>query len=188
MNSFQMVAAAVFVAGASLPAASMARDMPVIMTDQEMAVSRGGFVVAGMEIRIGAELRTFIGGELVMKTVVNWDQDARMTESWAAPSLVAVEPGSLAKTLLSGGSISASLDGQKVYLANEGRTALLQSSDGKIQNMVFNTANGIDLRQEADVSLALSGYKQFHEAMAPGILMTGLGDALALSALTASRP
>ena len=107
MNSFQMVAAAVFVAGASLPAASMARDMPVIMTDQEMAVSRGGFVVAGMEIRIGAELRTFIGGELVMKTVVNWDQDARMTESWAAPSLVAVEPGSLAKTLLSGGSISA---------------------------------------------------------------------------------
>lgn len=173
-----------------LPTAVLAQtdDLPRILSEQELADARGGFVIAGLELSLGAELRTYLGGELAMRTVVNWNDDGPQSEQWVSALLEPTTAASLGNSLFANGNLRLNLNGQNVFLANDGQTALLQPVDGRLQNMVFNTANGIDLRQEADISLAVSNYQTFREAMAPAILMSGLGEAISQTAIGATSP
>lgn len=161
-------------------------DLPRILTERELDEARGGFVVAGMEISLGAEMRTFLGGELAMRTTLNWEDGGPQTDQWVSAGLEPAAAAALRTGIFANGNLSMSLNGQPLFLANAGQTALLQRTDGRIQNMVFNTASGIDLRQEADISLVVSNYQAFRDAVAPAILMAGMGEAISQSAIGAT--
>ena len=161
----------------ALPAPAFAEDLPQRLSDEEMAAARGGFTVAGMEISLGAEMRTYLDGQLAMKTIVNWNDDGPTSDQWVSPYLQPATASALA------GGLAMNVNDQPVFLANDGQTALLQRIDGRLQNLTFNTASGIDLRQEADISIAVSNYQAFQNAMAPSILMSGLADAISQSSI-----
>ena len=167
----------------ALPAPAFAEDLPQRLSDEEMAAARGGFTVAGMEISLGAEMRTYLDGQLAMKTIVNWNDDGPTSDQWVSPYLQPATASALAGGLFSNGRLAMNVNDQPVFLANDGQTALLQRIDGRLQNLTFNTASGIDLRQEADISIAVSNYQAFQNAMAPSILMSGLADAISQSSI-----
>ncbi|WPZ02607.1 hypothetical protein T8S45_07015 [Blastomonas marina] len=169
------------------PIATHAReagDQPRLLSDEEMSDARGGFTINGLEIRLGAEMRTYLGGELVLRTIVSWEDSGPQSEQWASPLLHPVDAAAMRAGLLANGNLQMSVNSQPVFLTNEGQTALLQRVDGRLQNMIFNTASGTDLRQEAEISLSIANYQDFRTAMAPAIMMSGLADAIAQSALS----
>lgn len=161
-------------------------DLPRLLTMEEMAEARGGFTIAGLEVNLGADLRTYLDGELVMQTIVTWENDGPNSQRWVSDLLTPASASGLENGLLGNGSLAMNINGQEVFLANDGQTALMQQVDGGLQNLAFNTASGIDLRQEADISLAISNYQAFSDLMAPSILMSGLGEALSLTAVGAT--
>lgn len=169
------------------PIATHARegdDRPRLLSDEEMSEARGGFTINGLEVSLGAEMRTYLGGELVLRTIVSWEDSGPQSEQWVSPLLQPVDAAAMRAGLLANGNLQMSVNSQPVYLTNEGQTALLQRVDGRLQNMIFNTASGTDLRQEADISLSIANYQDFRTAMAPAIMMSGLADAIAQSALS----
>lgn len=157
-----------------------------LLSTQELAEARGGFVIAGLEISLGADLRTYLGGELAMQTIVSWKDQTQTEERWVSTALTPVTAASLENGLLANGRLTMNVNGQEVFLANDGQTALLQRVDGRLQNIALNTASGIDLRQEADISIAVANYQAFREAIAPAIVMSGLGEALSQTAIGAT--
>ncbi|UVI39580.1 hypothetical protein [Qipengyuania spongiae] len=169
------------------PLHAQSDDLPQILTESELAEARGGFVVAGMEIRLGADLRTYLNGELALRTTISWEDDGPKTDQWVSATLAPASALAIGG-ILANGNLALNVNGQPMFLANEGQTALLQRTDGQIQNVAFNTASGIDLRQEADISLAVANYQMFRDAMAPAILMSGLGDAISHAAIGATAP
>ncbi|WP_340268345.1 hypothetical protein [Sphingobium mellinum] len=142
------------------------------LTDAQLDAQRGGFVVSGVDIRLGVEMRTYIGGSLVLQTNISWSDQGmavdRSVSSALAPAtaetLGAAGFGPLLERYLGSGGL---------FLANEGRTALLQRADGSLQTMILNSASNVALRQEIDAKLDLGGFSPFQTA----ILTSKLGAA-----------
>ncbi len=167
------------------PAAAEEFPADALMSDEELGAARAGFTLGGLEISLGADLRTYLDGELVLRTIVNWTGGERSSERWASDALTLADADAL-DGMLANGHITMHLNGQDLFLANDGQTALLQRSDGGLQNLVFNTASGIDLRQEADISIGLANFEAFQSAIAPALFMSGINDAINYSAVGAT--
>ena len=131
------------------------------VADAELAEQRGGFAWEGMEIRLGADIRSYLDGELVLQTLVNWDEAGASTSRLVSGALTPAAAAELQAGVLSTGSISMRVGDADVFLANQGQTALLHRVDGPVQSVVVNTASNTALRQEMDVQLDLSNYEAF---------------------------
>lgn len=131
------------------------------VADAELAEQRGGFAWEGMEIRLGADIRSYLDGELVLQTLVNWDEAGSSTSRLVSGALTPAAAAELQAGVLSTGSISMRVGDADVFLANQGQTALLHRVDGPVQSVVVNTASNTALRQEMDVQLDLSNYEAF---------------------------
>lgn len=173
------------IAAAPMPALAGEFPREAMLSAEELSAARAGFTIAGLEITLGADLRTYIDGELALHTTVRWEGDTRTTERWVSDALIPADADAL-DGILANGHITMQLNDQDIFLANDGQTALLQRSDGGLQNLVFNTASGIDLRQEADIAIGLANFEAFQSAIAPSIFMSGLNDAMDWSATGAS--
>jgi hypothetical protein len=174
--------------GVSSPAAAQ-DELPTnaMLSDEELASARAGFTLAGLEISLGADMRTYVDGELALHTIVSWVGNQHTTERWVSDALTPADADALGG-VLANGHIFMRLNDQPVFLANDGQTALLQRSDGGFQNLVFNTANGVDLVQEADISIGLANFQAFQAAIAPSIFMSGLNDEIAWTSAGATGP
>ena len=148
------------------------------MDDSELADQRGGFAVEGMNVTLGADIRTYLNGDLALHTVVNWTDTGAHATQTASAVLTQAGARDLAAGALAGGRMSMTMGGSTVYLANEGQTALVQRTDGGIQNMVFNTANNQTISQHVDATLNLQGYDAFRADIVSGRLSESLGSAL----------
>lgn len=145
-----------------------------ILTDRELAELRGGFSLEGLELSFGAEVRTYLDGQLVLQTNFNWSRDGIIRSEFVSDVLSQPEPAQLAAGLLAGNGITASLTGQRIFLANNGQTAILHRTDRSIQNILLNTASGLHARQEVDASVNLTNAQSFLGLVRD----TRLGDAL----------
>jgi hypothetical protein len=152
-------------------------DDAAIVSDAELADQRGGFTLAGMEIRLGAEMRTYLNGDLALMTVVNWGPDGVTSSQTASAALSAARLDALQAGLAGSGSFALKMGDTPVYLANNGQTALLQRADSAIQNVLINTASNISVTQQTEATLDLSGYQGFQT----DILSSRLSDALGSS-------
>lgn len=145
-------------AGERLDFASLER-----VSDDELAEQRGGFSWGGLTIRFGAEIRTWLGDELVLHTTVNWTEEGAVTSQTASGVLTPVDAAALQNGILSSGNITIKVGDAKVFLANEGGTAILHQTDGSIRNVLINTATGVTARQQIDATLDLGGYDGFRD-------------------------
>lgn len=136
-------------------------DDPTLMVrvgGDELAQQRGGFRVGSLDISLGAEIRSYVGDTLVMQTNISWTDVATKVQRTFSAGLSQNAATGLASGLLEGGDLKIGLSNQAVFLANQGRTAFVQRTDGTIQNIIVNTASNVDLRQDVDVRIDIAGF------------------------------
>lgn len=153
------------------------------LDDEQLAMQRGGFSWQGMDIQFGAEIRSYIGDELVMMTRATWADGANNVERTVSSALTPVAANQLDAMLANGLNIRA--DSNNVFVANQGKTAFIQRTDGVIQNIIANVASNVDLRQEVSVTLDIASFAPFQnnviESRISSALATLNGIALARS-------
>lgn len=162
---------------------------PGSMTDPDLDRQRGGFMTPlGLDIGFGAVVRTTINGALALETRLTWDPGQ-------GPPTKTVTAGaeSLDLAAASAGGIHLPANtpqewsGVVVPAGDGGATAVLhQLGASGITNMVLNTADNRDIRQDTDVTLTVPNLDALtKDALAAGV-GTRLQDALGLAVTTAA--
>ncbi|MFN3523635.1 MAG: hypothetical protein ACK4YQ_15415 [Phenylobacterium sp.] len=105
---------------------------------------RGGLRTPdGLEFGFGAVVRTFVDGAMALETHVTWTDQGpvEMSGLGAAPQALALPGGAEAWRGL-------------VLPGDGGATTILHKlDDGQVRNVILNTANNRDIRQETEVTL-----------------------------------
>jgi hypothetical protein len=189
--------AAALIAGATSPAfaeitggqSAMGEDASVsdlpVVSDEELDQNRGGFTWEGVDINLGAEIRTYLDGALVLQTNISWTAAGANTTRFVSAALTPASAAQLQAGILSNGGISMHVGDQSVFLANGGQTAILQPTDGAIQNILINRASNISARQEIDAVLDLGNFGQFQQRTGDSRIGDMIGEALDLGTLGA---
>ena len=159
-------------------------ELPVV-PDAELAESRGGFSWQGVEIGLGAEIRTYLDGALVLQTNISWTATGATATQLVSGALTPADAAQLQAGLLSRSGISMRVGDQSVFLANGGQTAVYQRTDGAIQNVLINRASNISARQEVDATLDLHNFGQFQQQIGQSRMGDAIGDAIDLGTLGA---
>ncbi|QPQ55862.1 hypothetical protein IC614_04560 [Allosphingosinicella flava] len=154
-----------------------------MVDDEELAEQRGGFVFAGMDINLGAQIRTYLDGELVLQTTVNWGATGTSNTEVMSGALTPADAAQLQAGILSTGGITMRVGDNTVYLANQGQTALMHRTDGGLQNVLINTASGVNFTQEVDANLDLGGFQQFSAGLVSERLSDSIGASIASATL-----
>lgn len=160
-------------------------DLAILLSEEELGELRGGFVVSGMTVSFGADIRTYVDGELLLQTVLNWGPDGADTVQTAAAGLTPVDVAALQDGVLSTGNIRMKVGDTPVFLINDGQTAISHETANGIQNLLVNTATGLEAVQEVDATLTLSGYEQFNSDLVSDRLVSSLNDLVGQGAIGA---
>ncbi len=146
------------------------------ISDDELSEQRGGFQFAGMEIKLGADIRTFLNSELVLHTVITMDENGYNRAQTVGTELTLADADALRNNVLSNGAIRMNVGNSQVFLANEGRTAIIHGNEGALQNILVNTESNITATQDVTATLDLQGYDGFASTVTSDQLSRGLGD------------
>ena len=147
-----------------------------IVSDTELSDQRGGFAFAGMDIKLGADIRTFLENELVLHTIITIDENGYNRAQTVSGALTLADADTIRNNVLSNGSITMNVGNSQVFLANEGRTAIIHGSEGALQNILINTASNIIASQEVTATLDLGGYDGFAATITADQLGRSMGD------------
>jgi hypothetical protein len=146
------------------------------ISDDELSEQRGGFQFAGMEIKLGADIRTFLNNELALHTVITMDENGYNRIQTVGMGLTLADADAIRNNVLSNGAIRLNVGDSQVFLANEGRTAIIHGNEGALQNILINTANNITATQDVTATLDLQGYDGFAATITSDQLSRSLGD------------
>jgi hypothetical protein len=146
------------------------------VSDDELDEQRGGFAFAGMEIKLGADIRTFLNSELALHTVITMDELGYNRVQTVSAGLTLADADALRNSALSNGAIRMNVGDNQVYLANQGQTAIIHGNEGALQNILINTASNITASQDVTATLDLSGYDGFAATITADQLGRSLGD------------
>ncbi len=152
-----------------------------VVSDTELGDQRGGFLFAGMDIKMGADIRTFLNNELALHTIITMDENGYNRVQTVSGELTLADANTLRNNVLSNGAITMNVGNSQVFLANEGRTAIIHGNDGALQNILINTASNIIASQEVTATLDLGGYDGFAAAITSDQLGRSLGDDISRS-------
>jgi hypothetical protein len=144
--------------------------------DEELGEQRGGFQFAGMEIKLGADIRTFLNNELALHTVITMDENGYHRVQAVGAGLTLADADAIRNNVLSNGAIRMNVGNSQVYLANEGRTAIIHGNEGALQNILVNTASNITATQDVTATLDLQGYDGFASTITSDQLSRSIGD------------
>jgi hypothetical protein len=144
--------------------------------DEELGEQRGGFQFAGMEIKLGADIRTFLNNELALHTVITMDENGYNRVQTVGAGLTLADADAIRNNVLSNGAIRMNVGDSQVFLANEGRTAIIHGNEGALQNILINTASNITATQDVTATLDLQGYDGFAASVTADQLGRSLGD------------
>lgn len=144
--------------------------------DDELGEQRGGFQFGGMEIKLGADIRTFLNNELALHTVITMDDNGYSRVQTVGAGLTLADADAIRNNVLSNGAIRMNVGDSQVYLANEGRTAIIHGNEGALQNILVNTASNITATQDVTATLDLQGYDGFASTITADQLSRSIGD------------
>jgi hypothetical protein len=145
------------------------------VSDEELGEQRGGFQFAGMEIKLGADIRTFLNNELALHTVITMDDNGYSRVQTVGAGLTLADADAIRNNVLSNGAIRMNVGDSQVFLANEGRTAIIHGNEGALQNILINTASNITATQDVTATLDLKGYDGFAASVTADQLGRSLG-------------
>lgn len=154
-----------------------------VVPGKELDEERGGFVLDGLDIKLGAEIQTLVNGELAMTTAIRWTDAGVQSTQYVSDALSAPTAAQLQAGLLKTGNISLNIGGSTVYLANDGQTALLQGVQNGLQNVVINTANNTTIQTLINATIDLSGYTAFQSVQQTNMVNNSLGMAMDYAAI-----
>lgn len=154
------------------------------VSDEVLAAQRGGFAWNDMQISFGADIRSFVNDQLALRTIVSWTANGATVDRFVSPSLTAADAAHIQAGILTSGGIQMRVGNESVFLANEGQTALIHSTEA-IQNVLINTASGVNLAQQVDATLDISGYDGFRDALAMTRISDAVGSAVSAGSLGA---
>jgi hypothetical protein len=154
--------------------------------DSRLNEMRGGFRVQGMDISLGADIRTYMNGDLVLHTLVNWSDLGQTKTQFVSDILSPAAAQMVQASAISGGSLSMTLGGSAVFLANEGKTAIAHRTENGLQNVLINTANNQNITQSVDATISLGGYDQFRSTIMSSRLTDSLNGVLGGLAIAAA--
>jgi hypothetical protein len=146
--------------------------------DQELAGYRGGFVWEGVEIGLGAEIRTFLNGQLVLQTNITWTPAGAQATRFVSGALTPVDAAQLEAGILSTDGFTMIVGDESVFLANVGQTVFVQGTNGSIQNILINRASNITAREEIDATLDLQNFGQFQQQQLESHVGMSTGDSV----------
>jgi hypothetical protein len=132
-----------------------------IVADTELAKLRGGFAIGGLNITMGADIKTFINDQLALHTTMSWGDQAISETHVLSGALTMADAGSLRNQVLASGNISMQIGNNPVFLTNNGQTVISHRTDGALQNILVNTASNVNVRQEVNATLDVGGYAGF---------------------------
>jgi hypothetical protein len=144
--------------------------------DEELGEQRGGFQFGGMEIKLGADIRTFLNDELALHTVISMDENGYNRVQTVGAGLTLADADAIRNNVLSNGAIRMNVGDSQVFLANEGRTAIIHGNEGALQNILINTASNITATQDVTATLDLQGYDGFASTITSDQLSRSIGD------------
>lgn len=147
------------------------------ISETELDAMRGGFITAGgVEIGLGAVVRTLVGGEVALESVVTWASDGpAVTRSLGVGATAA--DAALHEAAVKKGLNLAALGGEDdVFFLSGGGTAVIHRIDARsLQNLVVNVENGLDIRQEMEVTLTLPGFDAIQRDIVGGLTGAQVG-------------
>jgi len=146
------------------------------VSDTVLAESRGGFTWEGVEVGLGAEVRTYLNGELVLQSTISWGPGGAQSTQTVSASLTPAGADQLKAGILSSGGITMHVGDQSVFLANAGETAIMHRTDGELQNILINRASNVTARQEIDAALDLQNFGQFQKGVTDSRLGETVGE------------
>jgi hypothetical protein len=154
-----------------------------VMDDAEMDDLRGGFNVGGIEIGFGAVVTSTLNGVPVMTTqltVTDAGSIVEQTLNAAGQTL-----GSLTTEQLAVLGLAAFAVMEGIVVDGEGGiTAFVHNvTDGTVQNILVNTANGQDIEQDIDITLTLPGFEAIQGEFAMARFGMQISDDLQLVAI-----
>ncbi|AXJ96507.1 MULTISPECIES: hypothetical protein [unclassified Sphingomonas] len=152
----------------ALPATAVAGAMPrpiVPLSDTQLDAARGGFSWGGMSISFGADTQTFLNGQLALQTVVRWSDTGASTVTTSGGGVTPATLAQLQSQMGRGLNIPASVAGNQVFLANAGQTALIQGANQGLQNILLNSAAGLNASQVTNATLSIGNYASFASAL-----------------------
>jgi hypothetical protein len=154
-----------------------------VLSDEELAEQCGGFRWEGVEIELGAEIRTYLNGEMALQTNISWTPAGAQTTQWVSAVLTPAAAAQLQAGILTSGGITMRVGDETVFLANDGQTAILHRTEGAIQNVLINRASNVVGRQEVDAVLDLGSFGQFQDRLTDLRIGQAVGDAVALGTI-----
>lgn len=187
-HSLSLLAATAVVMAINLPQAVKAQEHGAaaqsdaqsrIVPDMELQKLRGGLRIGGLDISLGADIRTYLDGELVLHTTVNWGEDGAEIVQVASDSLTPADAANLQGSILNQSFALTNREGQQVFLANDGQTALFHRTDGALQNFLINGAQGANVSQTVNANIGIEGYQDFAAGLARTQLSNNISDDMA---------
>lgn len=148
------------------------------LDDRQLADQRGGLATPfGYDVTFGAVMRTYVDGQLVLQTRLN------LTAAGPVRSVEVgqVDPDVAAKAAAHGIDLAGANGFSGLVLPGRGgATAVLQNLDpSRIANLVVNTANGRDIRQDLSLDLGVSDLTGLQRSVADARLAGAVADGLA---------
>jgi hypothetical protein len=144
----------------SAPPAVAAEVGPQALSDEDLSVLRGGFITTnGFTFGFGVVIRSYINDKLALQTQLTWTPTGAVTQQTRGDVPGAMDLASAMTALLNSGIDLTGLNGVSGGVAvidGNGATALIHNvTTGQLQNLMVNSANNRNLRQDMELNLYL---------------------------------
>lgn len=160
-----------------------------VIGEDKLRRLRGGISLGGLDMNIGARLRTVIDGSAVLESVVRLDETGLVSQHLSVPQesqlpgvgVISTDPMSAlaVESLLPPDVNLSGLEGATGVIVSDerGSTIALHGLDSeRIVGVLANQATGRTIRQEANVDVTVRNFRQFQDAARDalfGVRLTG---------------
>lgn len=145
--------------------------LPVI-DDNALSQMRGGLRIGGLDLQIGARMRTFIDGSLVLQSRLNLTESGLVPITPAdIPASQAITPENVAWTrqdAIPDGITLPDLPDARSVIVNDNKgltVALQQASKDRILSVLVNTSNGRQIRHQLDLDITVANFREYQQTM-----------------------